>query len=252
MSNNQLTSKVALVTGAARRIGAEIVRILHDAGMNIVLHYNASEEEAIEFCAQLNQIRQNSAVTMRADLQDADAQKSLITRAAKIWNRLDVLVNNASRFYRTPINSITDFAWDDLIISNLKGPFFLSCAAAPILAEHQGCIINITDINTERPLKDYSIYCISKSGLSMMTKVLARELAPNVRVNAVAPGAIIWPEGDNALTEESKQKVVNAIPLLRSGVPEDIAKAVLYFVRDADYVTGQTICVDGGRLLTGA
>ena len=178
MQKNPLASKVALVTGAARRIGAEIARALHDAGMNIVLHYNVSEEEANDLCAMLNQKRQHSAVSLRANLQEAESEKSLITRAADTWKRLDVLVNNASRFYRTPMGKITEFAWDDLMSSNLKVPFFLSYAAAPFLAENQGCIINITDVNTERPLKDYSIYCISKSGLAMMTKVLAKELGP--------------------------------------------------------------------------
>lgn len=251
MQKNPLTSKVALITGAARRIGAEISRMLHDEGMNIVLHYNASEEEAIALCEELNQKRKHSAVAIRADLQEQESEKALVQQAEAAWKRLDVLVNNASRFYRTEIGEITEYAWDDLMNSNLKAPFFLSQAAAPFLAANQGCIINITDIHAERPLRDYSIYCISKSGLLMMTKVLAKELGPSVRVNAVAPGAIIWPEGKNVLSEVEKQKIIDSTSLLRHGGPKDIAKAVLFFVRDGEYVTGQVLNVDGGRILAG-
>lgn len=247
MQKNPLALKVALVTGSARRIGAEIARALHQAGMNIVLHYNLSEEGAQTLCQELNHAREHSAVTLRADLSEAESGKILVQRAVEAWGRLDVLVNNASRFYSTPIGEATEYAWDDLVNSNLKGPFFLSQAAASALAAVQGCIVNITDIHAERPLRNYSVYCISKSGLLMMTRLLAKELGPRVRVNAVAPGAILWPEGKNTLSDEEKTKIIEQTALQRPGSPEDIAKAVLYFVRDADYVTGQVLDVDGGR-----
>ncbi|VVC76756.1 3-oxoacyl-[acyl-carrier-protein] reductase FabG [Aquicella siphonis] len=247
MQKNPLASKVALVTGSARRIGAEIARTLHQAGMNIVLHYNLSEEGALGLCQQLNHIREHSAVTLRADLLEAESEKILIQQALDAWGRLDALVNNASRFYSTPIGEVTEYAWDDLMNSNLKAPFFLCQAAASALAAVQGCIVNITDIHAERPLRNYSVYCISKSGLLMMTRLLAKELGPRVRVNAVAPGAILWPEGKNTLSEEEKAKIVDQTALQRAGSPEDIAKAVLFFIRDAGYVTGQVLDVDGGR-----
>ena len=189
MSKNPLASKVAVVTGSARRIGAEIARTLHHAGMNIILHYRVSEEEAENLSGELNHIRHDSVVAIRADLQGLESGKFLIEQAFAVWGRIDVLVNNASLFYRTAIGKVTDYAWDELMGANLKAPFFLSQSAAPALAATQGCIINITDIHAERPLRDYSVYCISKSGLLMLTKLLAKELGPLIRVNAVAPGA---------------------------------------------------------------
>lgn len=249
MSNHSLTSKVALITGAARRIGAEIAKELHHAGMNIVLHYNSSEEEAIQLCEYLNQKRDSSAVALRANLQESESERVLVQQAAKIWHRLDLLVNNASRFYRTTIGEVTEYAWYDLMNSNLKAPFFLSQAAAPYLAENQGVIINIADIHGQRPLKDYSIYCLSKSGLVMMTKVLAKEFGPLIRVNAIAPGSILWPEGKNSLSDAEKQKIIDRTILQHPGSPEDIAKAVLFLVRDGTYMTGQILNIDGGRLL---
>lgn len=251
MQKNTLNGKAVLITGAARRIGAEIARLLHEFEMNIVLHYNASEEEAIDLCEQLNNEREHSAIAIQADLQGLESEKALIQQAVKAWGRLDVLVNNASRFYRTHFNKITEYAWDDLMNSNLKAPFFLSQAAAPYLAEHHGCIINIGDINAERPLRDYSVYCISKAGMVNLTKVLAKELGPHVRVNAVSPGAVLWPEGENKLTDEEKKMVIERTSLLKHGDPNDIAKAVLFFIKDANYVTGQILNVDGGRLLFG-
>lgn len=251
MQKNPLTGKVALITGAARRIGAEIAQTLHREGMNVVLHYNASEEDAVKLSEQLNHLREHSSVAIRADLLEADVEKSLVQRALKAWGRLDVLVNNASRFYRTTIGEVTEYAWDDLMNSNLKAPFFLSQAASPLLAANKGCIVNITDLHAERPLMDYSVYCLSKSGLMMLTKVLAKELGPDVRVNSVAPGAIMWPEGKNTLTDKEKQKIIERTIMKRAGTAEDIAKAVLFFVRDADYVTGQMLNVDGGRMLFG-
>jgi pteridine reductase len=247
MQKNPLASKVALITGAARRIGAEIARTLHDNEMNIVLHYNVSGEEAEHVCAKLNQKRPHSAVAIRADLQETENGQVLVQQAVEAWGRLDVLVNNASRFYRTTLGKVTSYAWEDLINSNLKAPFFLAQAAAPALAATQGCIVNITDIHAERPLREYSVYCISKSGLLMMTRALAKELGPLVRVNAVAPGAILWPEGENTLSDIEKQKIIDQTILQREGGPIDIAKAVLFFVRDADYVSGQVLNIDGGR-----
>lgn len=249
MQKNPLAAKVALVTGAARRIGAEIVKTLHQAGMNIVLHYNSSEDEAISLLEQLNQQRNHSAVAIRADLQLPESEQMLVEQAVKVWRRLDVLVNNASRFYRTSFGKVTEYAWDDLVNSNLKSAFFLAQAAAPHLAEHSGSIINIADVHGERPLRDYSVYCISKSGLVMMTKSLAKELGPQIRVNAIAPGTILWPEGKNTLSDEAKQKIIRQTALQRSGDPSDIAKTVLFLVRDGEYITGQIIAVDGGRSL---
>lgn len=249
MQKNLSDVKVALVTGAARRIGAEIARTLHDIGMNIVLHYNTSEEAARQLCEHFNQLREGSAIALRADLQAGDSEQSLIEQAAKAWGRLDVLINNASRFYRTAIGKVTEFEWNDLMGSNVRAPFFLSQAAAPFLMETRGCIVNITDIHADKPLRDYTVYCMSKSGLVMMTKALAKELGPSIRVNAVAPGSIVWPEGENTLPDTIKQKIIHETALQRSGSPQDIAKAVLFFVRDADYITGQILMVDGGRSL---
>jgi pteridine reductase len=250
MQKNPLASKVALITGAARRIGAEIARELHANGMNIVLHYNASEEAALHLSEELNQTRSASVIALRADLLVPESEQLLVDQAVKHWGRLDVLVNNASRFYRTEIGKITEYAWDDLMNSNVKAPFFLSQAAAPALAKQQGCIINITDIHGEHPLRDYAVYCISKGALIMMTKSLAKELAPSVRVNAISPGSILWPEGENTLSDVEKQKIIQQTALQRSGSPLDIAKAVLYLVRDATYVTGQVLSVEGGRTLS--
>lgn len=246
MSKN---SKVALVTGASRRVGAEIAKLLHAAGFNIVLHYNHSEADAKQLCEQFNYQRKESAVILKAELSDLAQLEPLIKSSAAQWGRLDVLVNNASRFYKTPVSSASETEWDDLMNSNLKAPFFLSKYAFTHLQKSHGCIVNLTDIHGEKPLEDYSIYCLSKAGLLMMTKSLAKEFGPDVRVNAVSPGAMIWPEGSNELSESSKQKIVSRIALKRHGEPSDIAKAVLYLVQEADYVTGQTIPVDGGRNL---
>jgi len=251
MQKNPLAAKVALITGAARRIGAEVARTLHEAGMHIVLHYNSSEEDALKLSLELNQKRDQSAVALRANLQEPESELELIKQTVSVWKRLDVVVNNASRFYQTSFGEVTNYAWDDLLSSNLKSPFFLSQAAAPHLAEQNGCIVNITDIHAERPMHDYSVYCISKGGLLVMTKVLAKELGPKIRVNGVAPGAILWPEGSNELSTEDKQKIIKRTALARPGQPKDIAKTVLFLVRDAEYITGQVISVDGGRMLFG-
>lgn len=249
MQKNPLAEKVALVTGGARRIGAEIVRALHEAGMNIALHYFASEEEATRLCQELNQKRARSAMAFKGELQTSESETALIAEVMSYWERLDVLVNNASRFYRTMMGEITEYAWEDLVNSNLRVPFFLSQAAAPHLKATKGCIVNIADISPERPLRNYSVYCISKGGLMTMTKVLAKELAPDVRVNTVSPGPVLWPEGENTLSDEEKEKIIHLTALKRSGSPQDIAKAVLFFIRDSHFVTGQVLQVEGGLLL---
>ena len=249
METKPLDSKVGLITGAARRIGAAIAETLHHEGMNVVLHYNASEEEAQILCNKLNQIRPNSAATLQGDLLAPEIDKSLINQAYQIWGRLDLLVNNASRFYRTPFGKVTEYAWDDLITSNLRAPFFLSQAAAPYLAEHKGRIINISDIHAWRPMRNYSVYCITKTGILMLTRALAKELAPDVMVNAIAPGAIVWPEGENSLTPEEKEGIITRTPLGRHGNVQDIARVALFLARDADFMTGEVMAVDGGRNL---
>ncbi len=242
--------KVALITGAARRIGGEIAKHLHAAGINVVLHYHTSKTAAEQLCAFLNDQRSHSAVTLQADLADFAQLKPLVRHAAQEWGGLDVLVNNASRFYKTPIAKTTAATWDDLLHSNLRAPYFLSQAAADFLLKRQGCIVNIADVHAERPMQDYSVYCIAKAGVVMLTKALAKELGPVIRVNAVAPGTVMLPEGENELSEELKQKIISKTALRHYGTPEDVAKAVLFLVRDADYVTGEVLAVDGGRSLS--
>lgn len=244
-------TKVALITGAGRRIGAEIARLLHAEGMNVILHYFASEKEAKRLCASFNKKRPDSAVIRKADLSVFDNLSILIQQSADVWGRLDALVNNASVFYKTNIGEVSCSDWDTLLDTNLKAPFFLSQAAFPYLAKQQGCIVNIIDIHAERPMREYPIYCISKAGLQMMTKTLAREMGPRVRVNSVSPGQMIWPEGENTLSHEAKQKIMGRISLKKQGNPLEVAKAVSFFIHHADYVTGQDLAVDGGRLLYG-
>ncbi len=238
--------KVVLITGAAHRIGAVTARYLHQHGMNIVLHYRSSRKAAQQLQDELNAERENSVMLIQADLHATNGLHTLVEEAVKAWGRLDVLINNASTFYPTPIGKANENQWDDLMGSNLKAPFFLSQAAAPYLKKQQGCIVNIVDIHAERPLKNFPIYSMAKAGLVMMTKSLAAELGPDVRVNGVAPGAILWPEN---LDEVAQQRIVSRTFLKRQGEPRDIAKAIHYLVTAADYVTGQIIAVDGGRSL---
>lgn len=241
------SDKVALVTGAARRIGAEIARELHRSGLKVVIHYRASAAAATALCDELLAARPDSAALICADLLDTAALPSLIAEAQRAWGRLDALVNNASNFYPTPVGKIDEAQWNDLVGSNLKAPLFLSQAAAPHLAVQQGCILNIVDIHADRPLKGYPVYCAAKAGLVMLTKSLARELAPAVRVNAVAPGAILWPE---PASEETRHAVISRTALKRQGHPHDIARTVRFLVTEADYITGEVITVDGGRSLS--
>lgn len=242
-----LTGKVALITGAARRVGAVIARRLHDEGMNLVLHYRSSREEALSLQQELHARRADSVVLVQSNLLHTGKLGALVQEASRPWQRLDVLINNASSFYATPAGTATEQHWDDLVGSNMKAPFFLSQAAACKLKASQGCIVNITDIHAKRPLKHYTIYNAAKAGLVMLTKSLARDLAPEVRVNAVSPGAIMWPEHD--MDDIMKQRIISRTALKRRGNPADIAAAVLFLIRDADYITGEIITVDGGRSL---
>lgn len=238
---------VALITGGARRIGAAIARELHQAGYNIVLHYRNSAEEADSLAHELNQLRPNSVRPLATELSELAALQQLAQHALNIWGRVDVLINNASAFYPTPLGNVTEAQWDDLMGSNLKAPFFLAQALTEELTENSGCIINIADIHAQRPLKEHPVYCAAKAGNIMLTQALARELAPHVRVNGIAPGAILWPEQENNLPEADKQNILKKIPLDRQGSPDDIARTVLFLVQDAPYITGQIIAVDGGR-----
>jgi pteridine reductase len=240
----EFNGKVALITGAAHRIGAAIARHLHQHGMRIAVHYHRSETAAVQLATELEGLRPSSIQLLKTDLLDTTQLPPLVAAVERRWGRLDVLINNASSFFPTALGKITEPQWNDLLGSNLKAPLFLSQAAAPLLKEQQGCIVNITDIHAERPLKGYSVYCIAKAGLWMLTKSLARELAPEVRVNAIAPGAVLWPD---TLNEETQRHILERIPLRRRGDPNDIAHAVKFLITGAPYVTGEVITVDGGR-----
>lgn len=246
MQNKSVPSTV-LITGAAARIGAEIARTLHAAGLNIVIHYRSSADSAISLADSLNELRADSASILQADLLEIDRLDALVKKAASIWGGIDVLVNNASSFYPTPVGKITEENWDDLMGSNLKAPIFLSQAATPYLKQNNGCIINIVDIHAFRPMKEHPVYCAAKAGLAMLTQSLAKELGPEIRVNGVAPGAIMWPSTE--LDPGVQESILERTALKRQGCPEDIAKAVRFLVTDGDYITGQVIPVDGGRSL---
>lgn len=240
-----LHDKVALVTGAARRVGAAIARKLHAAGATVVIHYHHSHGEAQALATELNAVREGSATALGANLLDVKVLPALVDATLARFGHLDVLVNNASTFYPTPIGEITAAHWDDLMGTNLRAPLFLSQAAAPHLKERNGLILNIADIHGMRPLRHHVVYSPAKAGLIMLTQSLARELAPAVRVNAVAPGPVEFPE--RGLSEEMKQAIIDKTLLKRRGSPEDIARAALFFASEAPYVTGQILAVDGGR-----
>jgi pteridine reductase len=242
-----LTGQCALITGAAHRIGAAIARLLHAEGMNVLLHYRHSGTAAKELAHELEAQRRDSVWLLQADLHQTGSCGLLISRASELCQRLDLLVNNASSFYPTPFGEATPEAWDDLVGSNLRAPFFLSQAAAPLLYRSKGCIINLVDIHAQRPLKNHPIYSVAKAGNAMLVKSLARELGPEIRVNGVAPGAILWPE--QGLTERQRAEILERTALKRAGTPEDIARTLLFLYRDAPYITGQIIAVDGGRTL---
>ncbi|MDH3714926.1 MAG: pteridine reductase [Gammaproteobacteria bacterium] len=243
-----LGKQVALITGAGQRIGAQIATHAHAAGMNVALHYRHSAHGAHDLATEFNTTRENSAVTIQADLLELEAADTLVQRTLHEFGRIDLLVNNASTFYPTPLAGIDEAQWADLIGTNLKAPLFLSRAAAPHLRTSCGAIVNIVDISAHKPLPDYSIYCAAKAGLAAITRSLARELAPDVRVNAVAPGAILWPK-ENAPDARERASIVANIPLARLGAAEDVARSVLFLARDANYVTGQILNVDGGSSL---
>lgn len=241
-----MQGKVVLITGGAKRVGAAICRRLHAAGANLMLHYRASAGEARLLQAELNHARPNSVALIQADLLDTAKLPSLVEQTVQTFGRLDGLVNNASSFHPTPVGSITVDDWRDLMGTNAMAPLFLTQAAAPALRKTQGAIVNLADIHGERPLKNYVVYSIAKSAVVGMTRSLARELAPEVRVNAIAPGPVLWPE-DDSFDELSRQRVISHTPLKREGSPDDIAGAVLFLLFEATYVTGTTLDVDGGR-----
>ena len=236
--------KTALITGGAQRIGAQITKTLHKHGFDVIIHYRHSQQAANSLMQSLNQRRTHSARILQAELS---AVSSLQTLVKNIEN-LDILINNASVFYPTPINKVSQQAWHQIISTNLMAPFFLSQSLAPILAKNHGCIINIVDIHSQRPLKNYAIYNISKAGIAMMTKTLAKELAPKIRVCGVAPGAILWPQNEAELSSEQQNKMLGKIALGKQGSAKDVANTVL-FLATSPYITGQIINVDGGRTL---
>jgi pteridine reductase len=242
-----LSGKTVLITGAARRVGAQVARTLHGAGASVVLHFRSSAQEAQQLAAELNELRPASAVLAQHDLLEVSGLPGLVAVAVDTFGRLDVLVNNASSFYPTPVGNITQRQWDDLIGTNLKAPLFLAQASAAALRASCGLILNIADIHGMRPLKRHPVYSIAKAGLIMLTQSLARELGPQVRVNAIAPGPVMWPEGE--VNEPLREQIIERTALKRVGSAEDVARAALFFATCAPYVTGQILAVDGGRSL---
>ncbi len=240
-------AKNILITGAARRLGAECARYLHQRGYNLCIHYRTSEHAATELCDQLNQIRAGSCIAVQGDLLDIQAIPALVEEVFQQWSTLDGLVNNASAFYATEVQSVNETQWDELLGSNLKAPFFLVQHCLPKLTASHGCVVNIVDIHAEKGLKGYPVYSIAKAGLVAMTRSLAKELAPQIRVNAVAPGVVLWPEHE--MDEAMKDEILQRVALQRSGSPSDIAKAVGFLIDDSPYITGQVLTVDGGRTL---
>jgi pteridine reductase len=238
---------VALITGAAKRVGAQIARRLHGAGYDLALHYRTSNDEILALRDELEARRIDSTLLLQAELADTEQLPVLIASTLSRFGRLDALVNNASAFHPTPLGRATEADWDGLFASNAKAPFFLSQAAAPALRETRGTIMNLVDIYAERPLRGHTIYCMAKAALQMLTYSLARELGPEVRVNGIAPGAVLWPESGKTYTDQDA--LIAATALQRAGTPDDVADAVLFLLRDADYVTGQILRVDGGRTL---
>jgi pteridine reductase len=244
-SSEHSGDRVILVTGGARRVGAEIVRTLHAAGARLFIHYRSSAAAALALQDELNRIRADSAAIWAGDLSAAETPARLVAAVLERFGHLDVLVNNASSFYATPVGRITLADWDNLMSSNLRAPLFLAQAAAAPLAARRGLILNIVDVHGLRPLKGYPVYSVAKAGLAMLTRALARELGPDIRVNGIAPGPVLWPE--HGMEEELKREIIGKTALKRFGSPADIARTALFLVRDAPYVTGQIIAVDGGR-----
>ncbi len=245
MRPQSLAGKAILITGAARRLGAAITRCMHGAGASVAIHHFRSHDAAEQLRAELDAARPGSAITLSADLTDVASPPGLVAAARDAFGRLDGLVNNASTFYPTPFGTISAAAFDDLIGTNLRAPLFLAQAAATELRNNHGMIINLADIHAQRPLPDYSVYSVAKAGLVMLTRALARELGPEVRVNAIAPGPVLWPEG--GLDAELKAEIIARTALKRSGSPEDVARTALFLAAEAPYITGQILAVDGGR-----
>jgi pteridine reductase len=239
--------KNVLITGGAKRVGAHCVRYLHAQGCNVLVHYRSSKAEAQALADELNEQRPDSVRLQQADLNNAQELQQLANVAQQVWGGVEVLINNASAFYATEMRDVTEAQWDDLMASNLKSPFFLLQKLLPVLRQKEGCVVNLVDIHAERGIVGFPVYSIAKAGLVALTKVLAKELAPQVRINAVAPGAILWP--DHELPEQQKQAILAKVALRRIGNPEDIAKAIRFLIFDAPYITGQVITVDGGRTL---
>jgi pteridine reductase len=243
-----LIGKTVLITGAAKRVGRAIARELHEAGANVVVHYRDAVDTAALLVDEMNAARAGSALCLSADLLDCEALSSLVDQTVAHFGCLDALVNNASSFFATPLGTIDEAAWGDLVGSNFKAPLFLTQAAAPFLRRAHGAVVNITDIHAERPLAGYPLYCAAKAGLLGLTRALAIELAPDVRVNAVAPGPILWPdEDDTAFDEPARARIIDHTLLKQAGSPRDVARAVRFLFNDAPYVTGQVINIDGGR-----
>ena len=244
-----LAGKTVLVTGAARRVGAALAAAFHAAGARVAVHYRGSKAEADARVAEFNAARADSARAFQADLGDPAACETLVAAVLRAFGRLDVLINNASSFYPTPVGTITPDQFDDLIGSNLRAPLFLAQAAAPELSRREGLILNIADIHGLKPLHQHVVYCSAKAALIMLTRSLARELGPEIRVNAIAPGPVLWP--DSGIDPELRRRIVERTALKRAGTPEDVAKAALFFATDAPFVTGEVLAVDGGRLAGG-
>jgi pteridine reductase len=242
-----MQGKMVLVTGGAKRVGAAICRRLHATGAQLAVHYRSSEQEALDLQKELNELRPKSVAVFQADLLDLNALPRLVYKVIKKFGQLDALVNNASSFYATPLVDIDDQQWHDLLGTNLKAPLLLAQAAAAELRRRHGCIVNIADIHAERPMHGHLLYSVAKAGLVALTKGLAQEMAPQVRVNAVAPGVIVWPENEAWMDEERRRKIVAHTLLKREGEPDDIARTVVFLIQDAPYITGQIIAVDGGR-----
>lgn len=245
--DGQMQGKVVLVTGGAKRVGAAICRCLHAAGASVAVHYRNSAQQAQDLRDELNALRPESALALQADLLDPEALPPLVRGVVEKFGRLDALVNNASSFYPTPLAGIDERQWHDLLGTNLKAPLFLAQAAADELRRRHGAIVNIADIHAERPMRDHLLYSIAKAGMVALTKGLAQEMSPQVRVNAIAPGVIVWPEGDEWNDEEKRRKIIAHTLLKREGEPDDVARTVKFLLSDAPYITGQIISVDGGR-----
>ncbi len=239
---------VALITGGGRRVGAVIARTLHAQGYDVALHYRHSVDEARALTAELEQRRPQSTLLLRAELSELSALPAMIDQLLAHYGRLDALVNNASAFYPTPLGSATPEQWNELFASNAQAPFFLTQAAIPALRQARGGVVNLIDIYAERPLADHPLYCMAKASLLAMTRSMALDLGPDIRVNGVAPGAVLWPSDGKGY--EDQQAMLSRTPLQRAGTPEDVAAAVLWLLRDAAYVTGQIIRIDGGRTLS--